>query len=41
MIVRWLRETFDVLHRGYNNFVYALSPSDTTGPSIIFGFAGR
>jgi hypothetical protein len=41
MIVRWIRETFDAIHRGYNNFVYRASSSDTVGPTIVQGLTGR
>jgi hypothetical protein len=41
MIIRWVREAFDVIHRGYNNFVYKASSSDTVGPTIIFVCIGR
>ena len=41
MFIRWVNDITDFIHRGYNNFVYKLTVSDTTGPTIVYGFAGR
>jgi len=41
MIIRWFREAFDAIHRGYNNFVYKAELGDTTGPTIVFYASGR
>lgn len=42
MIVRWITGLIDYIHKGYNTFTYRGSPSsDTTPPTIMYGFLGR